>query len=344
MYIGLTALVSLTILLCVILAVFTELEHEFVLILFIAMVALSFILTILAYIIFKIEFRKLSKIINDFSEEKDNYHELYLNFNKINQELNSNNKKLQEANKRLEELDGLKSAFIANISHEIRTPMNSIIGFSHLLCIGDIEEEKKNRYFRLIRDNSQQLLRIVNNMLDISKLETHQFTTKKAPFRINELIDDILIYVHDKVGISNKPIVVRFSKGFDNSSDLIVSDRTHIYQIFTNLIDNAIKFTKQGNIEFGYKLMAPSSALEFYVRDTGKGISKGMQSVVFEQFRQEQNSTSRGYGGIGLGLPIAKGIIELLGGDIRIVSEVDKGSTFYFTIPYEKGVSVDHLR
>jgi len=293
---------------------------------------LATVASLFIYILFRKELNRMNFIIKDYADKKDSYHELYLNFNRINRELNNNNLQLQDANKKLEELDNLKNAFLANMSHEIRTPMNSIIGFSSLVCDEDLDPGKKKKFVRIIKSNSMQLLKIVNDILDLSKLETGQFKVSLHPFNLNKLIDDVLIYTHELVGVSNKPIIIRFSKGLKDGADIIQSDRDHLYQVFSNIIDNAVKFTKAGNIELGYRAKG-EHVIEFYVNDTGKGISENMQSLIFERFRQEQESTNRRFGGTGLGLPISKGIIELLGGEIRVESKPMSGSTFYFTIP-----------
>lgn len=295
-------------------------------------VGLALLASCIVYLVIRRELGRMNKTIKDYSDRKDSYHELYVNFNRINRELNNNNLKLQEANKKLEELDNLKNAFLANMSHEIRTPMNSIIGFSNLVCDEDIDPEKRQKFVRIIKSNSQQLLKIVNDVLELSKLETNQFKVEFGFFNLNKLIDDILIYTHELVGLNNKPIIIRFYKGFKDGADLIESDRQHLFQIFVNLIDNAVKFTRAGNIELGYRVRN-DQFIECYVSDSGKGISPSMHELIFERFRQEQESTNRRFGGTGLGLPIAKGIVELLGGQISLKSKPGQGSTFYFSIP-----------
>jgi signal transduction histidine kinase len=300
--------------------------------------AMAFLTSAIVYFLVRAEFDKKDKMIKEFSERKDSYHELYVNFNKINQELNVNNQKLQVANKKLEDLDNLKNSFLSNMSHEIRTPMNSIIGFSDLICFEDISVDKKRKYLRIIKSNSQQLLKIVNDVLDISKLETNQFKIVNVSFYLNKLIDDCLIYVHEMVGINGKEIIVRFSKGLKDGDDRIVTDRVHLYQVMTNLIDNAVKFTRSGNIDLGYTIKY-TGLIEFYVRDTGKGISPSMHDIIFQRFRQEEEATNRIYGGAGLGLPISKGIVGLLGGRIWVESAIGKGSTFFFQIPLKTAPS-----
>jgi signal transduction histidine kinase len=297
-------------------------------------VGLALLATLVVYVVFKKELNRINRTLKEYADRKDSYQELYINFNRINRELNNNNLKLQEANKKLEELDDLKNAFLANMSHEIRTPMNSIIGFSELICIDDVDQEKKKKYVRIIKSNSQQLLKIVNDILDLSKLETNQFKIQKHYFPLNKMIDDVLIYAHELVGVSNKPIIIRFSKGLKEGDDMQFSDRARLYQVFTNLIDNAVKFTRSGNIDLGYNVH-DGNTVTFYVKDTGKGISEHMHDHIFERFRQEQESTNRRFGGTGLGLPISRGIVELLGGKLWLQSKPGKGSTFFFSIPLE---------
>jgi signal transduction histidine kinase len=299
-------------------------------------VASAFATTAIIFLIYRKKMQQMSHVLKEYSERKDSYQELYLNFNKINKELHLNNQKLKDTNIKLEEIDNLKNTFLSNMSHEIRTPMNSIIGFSDLICLDDVELDKKRKYIRIIKSNSKQLLKIVNDILDISKLENNQIRISSIAFDLNKFIDDCLIHVHELTGINNKEIIIRFSKGLKDGEDRIYADRNHLFQVLTNLLDNSVKFTKSGKVDIGYKLSENSRFIEFFVRDTGKGIATDMTEIIFERFRQEQESTTRNYGGTGLGLPIAKGITDLMGGRIWCESTIDVGSTFFVQIPYRK--------
>ena len=248
------------------------------------------------------------------------------------------NKELTKSKLKAEESDQLKTAFIQNLSHEIRTPMNSIIGFSEMLDDPALLEVKRKLFRSIIIKSSNQLLSIVNDILTISSIDTNSEENCFENVSINNLIDDLLT-----ISIPNKSknIGFRCVKTLDNEESIIVTDLTKITQIITNLLNNAIKFTHKGLVELGYSLK--NNQLEFYVKDTGIGIGKSHQKMIFERFRQANISTSQQYGGTGLGLAISKGFVELLGGKIWVQSAIGEGSTFYFSIPYQKA-EVNHTK
>jgi len=240
---------------------------------------------------------------------------------------------LIKAKEKAEESDKLKSAFLANMSHEIRTPMNGLIGFSELISQPDISEEERLKYAGIINSSCNQLLKIVNDLIDISQIETKQTSIRKENFNVNILIDDLEKFF--KPQALNKGLNLSTLKSSDGDI-LITSDKTKIHQILTNLISNAIKFTAKGNIKFGYTISGQN--LRFFVSDTGKGIHDKFHTLIFDRFRQVDNENLE-YGGTGLGLSIAKAYTELLGGKINLISEPTKGSEFYFTIPIDNSVS-----
>ncbi len=250
----------------------------------------------------------------------------------VNSELEQNNLALKIAKEKAEESNRLKTSFLANLSHEIRTPMNGIIGFSELIGDSDTNNELRKRYISIIQQSSKQLLSIINDILDISKIETGQIDIRKNRLIINDVLSDI--YKHFLSEVRNKNIELTYQKKCTDNESTIFTDESKITRILTNLICNALKFTHKGYIEFGYELK--NNFLEFFVKDTGIGISPENHDIIFERFRQLDLSLSRKYGGTGLGLSISKELVELLGGEIWLNSELNIGSTFYFTIPYER--------
>lgn len=243
-------------------------------------------------------------------------------------------KKLKKAKEKAEESDRLKSAFLANISHEIRTPLNGIIGFSELLSQLDLSKSQKAGYTGLIKKSSDQLLKVINDILEISKIETGQLMVFNSDFSLNQLLDDLKNELDDLIGQNNKNIKTHLEKSFLNGEDIIYTDKEKVKQVLRYILNNAEKFTKEGNIEFGYSVSENNTIL-FYVKDTGIGLSAEKHKLVFERFRQADDSHSREYGGTGLGLPIAKALIELLGGDISIKSELNEGTLIEFSVRFE---------
>jgi PAS domain S-box-containing protein len=240
---------------------------------------------------------------------------------------------LLKAKEKAEASDRLKSAFLANMSHEIRTPMNGIIGFADMLRKPGKSEEQHNTYVDIIYKSSNQLLKIINDILDISKLDAGQTIVKETQCSINVILDELHMQF-SKENIADEEIEFRVSKTLANEKTLVITEERKLRQVLSNLLNNAFKFTSSGSIEFGYQLIN-NDFLEFYVKDTGIGIQKEKQNIIFERFRQVEESFTRKYGGTGLGLAISKGFVELMGGKIRMETQEDKGTTFYFTIPYK---------
>jgi signal transduction histidine kinase/CheY-like chemotaxis protein len=238
--------------------------------------------------------------------------------------------KIRLAEQKAIDSDKLKTAFLQNISHEIRTPMNSIVGFSELLKSNKISEKEQSEYLDMIAKGSDQLLNIVNEVLDISLIETGNITIHKQKFRLNTLLDEIYLSFKPSVqaGIS-----LNLSKGLPDKLSLILTDAIKLKQIINNLLNNAIKFTDKGHIDFGYSLK--EGELEFYIEDTGIGIDADFHNKVFDRFRKLGNGEGRLYEGVGLGLAISKGNVDLLQGRIWVESTPNEGSKFYFTLPYE---------
>ena len=237
---------------------------------------------------------------------------------------------LIKAKEKTEESDRLKSAFLANMSHEIRTPMNGILGFTDLLKEPNLSDELQQEYISAIEKSSTRLLDVINDIIEISKIESGLIKISDSETNINEQTK--LVYNCFKHQVRQKGINFSIKNTLQPQDVMIRIDKEKIWTILSNLLKNAIKFTWDGSIEFGYK--KKGGYLEFFVKDTGTGIQKEHVEIIFERFRQGNESLSRYYEGIGLGLTITKAYVEILGGKIWVESEANKGSTFFFTIPY----------
>ncbi|MCX6284409.1 MAG: response regulator [Bacteroidetes bacterium] len=233
------------------------------------------------------------------------------------------------AKNRAEESDRLKSAFLANMSHEIRTPMNGIIGFSELLKETDLSLSERDRYITIINDNCQQLLHIISDIIDISKVEAGLVEPDNIEFSLSELIDSLAWNYQHKA--SSKGLKFTHHKDPENIGS-IIADQTKLRQILENLLTNAFKFTQEGTVDFGYRLRDKN--IEFYVKDTGIGISDEHRKSIFDRFYQVENGLARKYGGTGLGLSISNAFVKKLGGEILVESIPGKGSCFSFSLPY----------
>ena len=241
---------------------------------------------------------------------------------------------LLTAKKRAEESDQLKSSFLANLSHEIRTPLNAILGFAGLLNMENLKESEKKDFIVMIKEAGNKLLDIINDIMDISYIESGQIQLDKQEFSLNSMIDNLQEETRSKMDTSNKNIEITTHKHFGDGADFFISDPDKVYQIYSKLLDNAIKYTNTGYIEFGYTYNE-QEYLEFYVEDTGIGIPEEVKSSVFERFRQGDDGMDRRFEGLGLGLSIAKGLIEQLGGCIELDSQVNTGATVTFWLPYQ---------
>ena len=239
-----------------------------------------------------------------------------------------------KAKEHAEESDRLKSAFLANMSHEIRTPMNGILGFTNLLKEASLTPENQQEYIKIIDQSGARLLNIINDIIDISKIESNQMMVFFSETNVNDIIESI--YNFFKPETLAKGIHLNFKNGLSRDKVLINTDGEKLYGILINLVKNAIKFCDKGIIEFGYTLKdnPTNPELEFYVKDSGVGIQKERQHAIFDRFIQADVSDKRAFQGAGLGLSISKAYVEMLGGKIRVESEVGTGSSFYFTIPY----------
>ncbi len=238
---------------------------------------------------------------------------------------------LIKAKEKAEESDRLKTAFLHNISHEIRTPMNAIFGFSSLLQSQGFDKEKTSHFTEIICQNILQLESIINDIICVATIEAGQEKIRKKEINLNVLLQNV--FKQYELKANSRKLIFKLHTNLDDANSSIITDDVKLIQIISNLLNNAIKFTNKGEIQFGY--IPKNDFLEFFVKDTGIGIPIEKHKIIFERFRQADSTIATNYGGTGLGLSISKSYIELLDGKIWVESEPTRGSTFYFTIPYQ---------
>jgi PAS domain S-box-containing protein len=245
-------------------------------------------------------------------------------------------KSLIAAKEKAEEADKLKSAFLSNMSHEIRTPMNAILGFSSLLSDPGLSDNEKGEFIQIIKDRGTDLMKIIDDIIDISKIESGQINFEIKDYPVNILMNNLMVTLNElKRKHDRRDVALNCYPGTMEPEFTIPTDGNRLRQILTNLIENALKFTNEGSVDFGYKLHKNDDPpyIEFFVRDTGIGIPKAMHTTIFERFRQVDDTATRKYGGTGLGLTIARNLSRLLGGEIWLESEEGKGTTFFVRLP-----------
>ncbi|TAJ11301.1 response regulator [Marinilabiliaceae bacterium JC017] len=249
---------------------------------------------------------------------------------RVEQQLISVNDQLLLAKEKAEESDQLKTEFLTNMSHEIRTPMNGILGFAKMLNEPELSCDQQKLYTNIIVNSSNQLLKIIDDILEISKLETKQIQVFVKETNVNDLMMELQAFYKEKAHANNISFTVRNT--LDDFQSIIYTDESKLRRILESLIDNALRYTYQGYVEIGYELKG--NDLQFFVKDTGIGISQEYHEIIFDRFSQADKRLSRKYQGLGLGLSIAKKNVVLLGGEISVDSEFGQGATFCFTIPY----------
>jgi len=269
-----------------------------------------------------------NKTISAIFDKKGNI----LNYVAIGEEI-TDRKRIEEelirAKEKAEESDRLKSAFLANISHEIRTPMNGILGFADLLKSPNLSSENQMEFIEMIEKSGQRMLSIINDLIDISKIEAGETVLRIKQVGINQMLREIHSFFVPET--NRKNISFEFYQELSEKSEFMKTDEVKLNQILTNLIKNAIKFTESGSITFGYN--SKDSSIIFFVTDTGHGIPPNQKELIFERFRQSSLNNKRNFEGAGLGLAISKAYVEMLGGTIDVESEWGKGSTFRFSLP-----------
>lgn len=241
--------------------------------------------------------------------------------------------KLEEAKNKAEESDRLKSAFLANISHEIRTPMNAIIGFSKMVSSSDFSMDEKNKFLDIIISNGRLLMTLINDMISLSKIESNQVELVKSNCLVNNML--VLMYKEFMFEMKdNQKVALKLKNENANPKFSIYTDQSLLKEILEKLIDNALKFTERGTVDFGYRTIQDGQ-IEFFVKDTGIGIAEEDMDKIFVRFHQLDNGTTRNYEGTGLGLSIAQHYVMLLGGKLKVSSKPGMGSTFYFSLPMD---------
>jgi len=246
-------------------------------------------------------------------------------------------KELLHAKEKAELADKLKTAFLCNMSHEIRTPMNAIMGFAELIENNELLPEKRMAYAKTINHRANDLLNIINDIIDVSKIESGTLNIIEEPGFLNIVLDEIKQFFKTRnENLIKKPIEFIVHNTLKSGQNKILCDFQRLKQVLINLAENALKFTYSGFIEIGCELIDDKKNILIYVKDTGIGIPKNKQSLIFDRFRQVDEALyGKKSGGAGLGLSISKGLIELMKGKLWVESEEGKGSVFYFTIPYK---------
>jgi signal transduction histidine kinase/ActR/RegA family two-component response regulator len=239
---------------------------------------------------------------------------------------------------KMKEVNDMQSIFLAKLTSGLRTPMNAILGFSTLIRNRLLSEKKRRDYIDLIDSNCRHLLHIMTDIIDILKIEAGQISVFNKNFLLNKALSDLYFSYKNQIDVLRKPIKLLLKPGLRDENSAVFTDKVRLEQILSNLLANAIKFTAKGKIEFGYSI-DKRQVIVFYVKDTGIGIGLEEQKEIFDRFSNVSNSYNRLHGGTGLGLPISKGLSEKLGGKIWVESEVKKGSTFYFSVPYKPGIN-----
>lgn len=288
------------------------------------------IIFVFSYLYTDILYKAIRELNKKFISEEQKNKELFQN----SQMIRLQNEEIQLAKEKAEESNRLKSSFLSNMSHEIRTPMNAVLGFTEILKSTELNS-KQTEYINIIETGGKHLLNLINDIIDISKLESNQIKIEESKCNLNFLLHELKdFFTLDLIKEEKEHVKIVLNKGFNDGKDAIYIDSFRLRQILINLISNAVKFTDKGKIEISYTLNKDSMIL-FSVKDSGIGIHKNELNMIFERFRQSDETTQKKYGGTGLGLAIAKACTNLMNGEIWVESVKNEGSTFLFTIPYK---------
>nr|WP_320117728.1 HAMP domain-containing sensor histidine kinase [uncultured Marinifilum sp.] len=239
---------------------------------------------------------------------------------------------LAEAKEQLKQAEQLKNSFLSNMSHEIRTPMNAVVGASELLRDDSLSKDERNEFTKILNSSSKELLDLFNRILELSQLESGVVILKESEKEIHTLFEKLHISFSKKIYDSKKNIILNYYQDLEEIK--ILTDHDKLFKILSYLLDNAVKFTDKGEIDFGCAIQDKNNIL-FYVKDTGPGIAEKESEKIFKKFTQIDNSYTRVHSGAGLGLSLCKGLINTLKGKIHIDSKIGDGSIFYFTIPFK---------
>ena len=247
-------------------------------------------------------------------------------------DFNKTIKELKRSKDRAEESDRLKTSFLSNMSHDLRTPMNAIIGYSELLNLSNTNPQNRREFSKIIKQKGLQLLTLIDDIIEVSKFETGIQNISRNEFNLHVLLNEVRnIFLDKRVDLGKENININLVLPPNNDDLTVYTDSGRLQQVLGNLINNGLKFTEKGYVEFGYELF--EDKIKFYVKDTGKGVPKDKQKYIFNRFKSIEKTTRLKYTGSGLGLTLSKRIVDLLGGKIWIESEENKGAAFFFTIP-----------
>ncbi len=242
---------------------------------------------------------------------------------------------LEIAKNKAEEADRLKSNFLANISHEVRTPMNAISGYSQMMAYGNLTDQKRNEYINLVQEGCNDLTNLIDDIVDFATIESGQAKIEKKEFNPHPVLEFLYDhYTNELVKINKENLILAYANENKENDIVINTDPSRLKQILSILIDNAIKFTEKGHVEFGF-IHPNESEIQFYVRDTGIGIDEKYHDLIFERFRQIDEGTTKKHGGAGIGLSVAKNLVELLNGNISLESTPGRGTSFFFNLSYK---------
>lgn len=258
--------------------------------------------------------------------------ELERHRNQLERLVEERTEELVAAKIKAEESDRLKSSFLANMSHEIRTPMNAIYGFSGLLNDDDLPKEERNKYIEIINQNCESLLVLIDDILDISRVEVDHMVFTHVVFEVDDVMKSLESFMNHN---NDKDLEIDFVNKKARKKLVLYNDKIRFRQVVTNLLNNAYKFTDEGTIRFGYEIIA--DMVRFYVADSGIGIEEEEAEKIFNHFYKIENKKEKIYRGTGLGLAISKKIVEMMGGEIWVESKPGEGSVFYFTLPNISG-------